>query len=116
MYAMVKRSRSPPVSQWKNYLYRHIGSFPPDKDGNIYIIVMIDCFSDTLSFPAADCTADAAAKAIVHHFKLFESQNPTVRQRHTVRKSVINELSKLVELSLEKSTAYSHEENGSRAR
>jgi hypothetical protein len=30
----------------------------------------------------------------------------------TVRKSVINELSKLVELSLEKSTAYSHEENG----
>jgi transposase InsO family protein len=91
-----------------------LGPFPPDKDGNIYIIVMIDCFSRYVElFPAADCTADAAAKAIVHHFKLFGVPKILLSDNGTqYANQVINELSKLVELSLEKSTAYSHEENG----
>jgi transposase InsO family protein len=59
MYAMVKRSRSPRVPMEKLSIDT-LGPFPPDKDGNIYIIVMIDCFSRYVEFFLADCTADAA--------------------------------------------------------
>jgi hypothetical protein len=39
---------------------------PFRRDGNIYIIVVIDCFSCYVElFPATDCTAEAAARAIV---------------------------------------------------
>jgi hypothetical protein len=50
--------------------------------------------------------------AIVHHFKLSSPKNLLSDNGTQYANQVINELSKLVELSLEKSTAYSHEENG----
>jgi hypothetical protein len=91
-----------------------LGPFPPDKDGNIYIIVIIDCFSRYVClYPAADCTADSAAHAIVHFFghfgvpKILHSDNGS-----QYANQVINELSKVVDMSLEKTIAYSHEENG----
>jgi transposase InsO family protein len=46
--------------------------FTVDKDANIYIITMVDCFSRYVElYQAADCTAEAVARAIVDHFFLF---------------------------------------------
>jgi hypothetical protein len=43
-----------------------------DKDANIYIITMVDCFSRYVElYQAADCTTEAVARAIVDHFFLF---------------------------------------------
>ena len=47
-----------------------IGPLPVDEDGNCYIIAIIDSFSRAVELvPAKDCTAKAAAKAILSILK-----------------------------------------------
>ena len=49
-----------------------MGPFDADAQGNIYIIVVIDCFSRYVGlYPAVDCTAEAAAEALLSHVCIF---------------------------------------------
>jgi hypothetical protein len=91
-----------------------MGPFPVDVHGNIYVIVIIDCFSRYVElFPAADCTAEAATQAITAHVawssvpKVILSDNgPQYANK------VIDLLGDLLQIDLSKTTPYSHEENG----
>jgi transposase InsO family protein len=91
-----------------------LGRFPADKDGNIYIIVIIDCFSRYVElYPAADCTAEAAARAIVEHFGTFGIPKVLLSDNGSqYANQVIGQLAKLTDMSLMKTIPYSHEENG----
>lgn len=91
-----------------------LGPFPPDDKGNIYIISIICCFSRFVQlFAAADATAEAAARAIQTHFSYFGAP-------HTIRSDngpqFANNTLKLIGattgIRFDKTTAYSHEENG----
>jgi transposase InsO family protein len=91
-----------------------LGPFPPDKDGNIYIIVIIDSFSRFVElFPASDCTAEAAAHAIIDHFGTFGPPKYLLSDNGPqYANQVIGQLANRVNMSLIKTIPYSHEENG----
>jgi hypothetical protein len=91
-----------------------IGPFPPDKDGNIYICSIIDCFSRYVQlYPTSDCTAEAAAESILKHFALFGvPDNITSDNGTQFINKLIKELSMLSEMDWKNTTPYSHEENG----
>ena len=91
-----------------------MGPFPVDKQGNIYLVVIVDCFSRYVElYPAADCTAEAAAAAIINHFKfagvpkiILSDNGPQYANK------IIDQLAQLTDIDLSKTMAYSHEENG----
>jgi transposase InsO family protein len=91
-----------------------LGPFPADKDGNIYIIVVIDSFSRYIQlFPASDCTADAAAHAMVDHLGTFSVPKHMLSDNGSqYTNQVIGQLAKLTGIELLKTIPYSHEENG----
>jgi transposase InsO family protein len=91
-----------------------LGPFPPDADGRIYIIVVIDCFSRYVElFPATDCTAEAAAHAMVEHFSTFGVPKYLLTDNGPqFANQLIGQFAKRINMDLLKSIAYSHEENG----
>jgi hypothetical protein len=91
-----------------------LGPFPPDQNGNIYVIVIIDCFSRYVQLcPASDCTADAAAAAILKHFSYFSVPKILLSDNGSqYANQMITALGKLTNMALAKTIAYSHEENG----
>jgi hypothetical protein len=91
-----------------------LGPFPADKDGSIYIIVIVDCFSRYVElYPASDCTAEAAARAIVEHFGTFGAPKIILSDNGSqYANQVIGQLASLTDVDLKKTIAYSHEENG----
>jgi transposase InsO family protein len=91
-----------------------MGPFPVDKDGNIYIIVIVDNFSRyTELFPAADCTAASAADAVLRHISFFGCPLEILSDNGT---QFVNQLMDVVakrfSIRLRRTTPYSHEENG----
>ena len=90
-----------------------LGPFPVDSHGNTYVISVIDTFSRYVQlFPAADCTAAAAAKAIMGHFSYFGVPAFMLSDNGPqYANSLINELATYTQLELQKTIAYSHEEN-----
>jgi transposase InsO family protein len=91
-----------------------IGPFPVDKDGNIYIISIIDTFSRYVElFPASDCTARAAAGAIVKHFAFFGVPEKIVSDNGSQYvNQMITQLAAISHMDMSRTTPYSHEENG----
>jgi transposase InsO family protein len=91
-----------------------LGPFPPDKDGNIYICSIIDCFSRYVTLhPTSDCTAEAAAGSILKHFALFGvPDNITSDNGTQFVNKLIKELSAISGMDWKTTTPYSHEENG----
>jgi transposase InsO family protein len=91
-----------------------MGPFPVDAHGNIYVIVIIDCFSRYVElFPASDCTAEAATHAIAAHVA-WSSVPRTILSDNGPQyaNKVIDLLADLLKVDLSKTTPYSHEENG----
>jgi transposase InsO family protein len=91
-----------------------LGPFPPDAQGNTYIIVIIDCFSRFVQLTAAaDATAEAAAQAIKKHFSFFGVPH-TIRSDNGSQyaNSTLQHISRLTGIRFDKTIAYSHEENG----
>jgi transposase InsO family protein len=91
-----------------------IGPLPADENGNIYIISIIDTFSRYVVLtPAFDCTAQAAAEAIVKHFSFFGVPKKIVSDNGSqyVNK-LITELATISNMNMSTTTPYSHEENG----
>ena len=91
-----------------------LGPFPPDDQGNIYIIVIICCFSRFVQlFPSADATAEAAARAIQSHFSYFGAPH-TIRSDNGSQfaNNTLKLISATTGIRFDKTIAYSHEENG----
>jgi hypothetical protein len=91
-----------------------MGPFPLDKDGNIYIIVIVDNFSRYVELvPAADCTAEAAAYALNRHIAQFGAPKEMLSDNgpQFVNK-LIEEMATLYNTRIRRTMPYSHEENG----
>jgi hypothetical protein len=91
-----------------------MGPFPVDKDGNIYIIVIIDNFSRYVElWPAPDCTALSAASALLRHITLFGIPTEMLSDNGTqFVNQLMDQISTLFSIRLRRTTPYSHEENG----
>lgn len=64
-------------------------------------------------YPAADCTTEAAARAIVEHFGSFGKPKVLLSDNGSqYANQVIGQLANLTDMSLMKTIPYSHEENG----
>jgi hypothetical protein len=97
-----------------------LGPFPVDDSGNTtnYVISIIDCFSRYVElYPAADAVAAAATQAVVTHHWLWALW---IARRHSIRSDnspqyandLIERLVLPTGVSFDKTTPYSHEENG----
>jgi transposase InsO family protein len=91
-----------------------MGPFEADAQGNIYIIVVIDCFSRYVGlYPATDVTAVAAGEALLQHVSLFGAPFEILSDKGS---QYVNELIKtlciLIGTKKIETVAYSKEENG----
>ena len=110
---------APYVLSNKDMAMRHIaidtlGPFPADELGNTYLVAIIDCFSRYVELtPAADATADAAARAITGHFQHFGVPK-TIRSDNGSQyaNATMAHLSRITGTDFTKTIPYSHEENG----
>jgi transposase InsO family protein len=91
-----------------------LGPFPTDANNCAYVVTIIDTFSRYVQLvPADEPTAQEVAKALLRHASYFgfpqllRSDNGS----HFVNK-LIEELSRLTGMDLQRIVAYSHEENG----
>lgn len=87
---------------------------PPDENGNVYILVIVCCFTRWVElYPIKDTTAKEAAKVIFTHCGRFGYPS-TLRSDNGSQfvNAVIAELLLLLGVTLELITPYSHEENG----
>ena len=91
-----------------------IGPFPADKDGNKYIIVIIDTFSRWIElYPSKENDAVSAASALYQHFGTFGlpkwiGSDLGVEYRNNLVKHFLA----LVGVEHKTSIAHSHEQNG----
>jgi hypothetical protein len=118
--AMVKHQiHSSPFTTSSHKLFEkvcmdYIGPLPPDREGNKYILVVVDSFSRYVNLYASQSnTANECALALLDFISTFG--NPTVlfsdRGTHFVN-TIITELTKLMNSSQQFSAPYSSEENG----
>jgi hypothetical protein len=59
-----------------------LGPFPPDKDGNIYIIVMVDCFSRYVELSRRGLHCRCSRQTIVTSLQALQSQNTVDNGRY----------------------------------
>lgn len=91
-----------------------VGPLPIDKNGNQYIIVIIDCFTRFVElYPAKTTTAESAAEALLHHIGRYgapcdlQSDNGSQYVNETIQAFL-----DLIGTEHMLTLAYSHEENG----
>jgi hypothetical protein len=91
-----------------------VGPFPADSQGNTYVVTVVDLFSRYVQlFPAADSTAQAAASAILGHIGYFGVPASILSDNGPQYANLlIEQLGTLTGIDLQKTIAYSHEENG----
>ena len=118
--AMVKHQiHSSPFTTSSHKLFEkvcmdYIGPLPPDREGNKYILVVVDSFSRYVNLYASQSnTANECALALLDFTSTFG--NPTVlfsdRGTHFAN-NIISELTKLMNFSQQFTAPYSSEENG----
>jgi transposase InsO family protein len=118
--AMVKHQiHSSPFTTSSHKLFEkvcmdYIGPLPPDREGNRYILVIVDSFSRYVNLYASQSnTANECALALLDFTSTFG--NPTVlfsdRGTHFAN-NIITELTKLMNSSQQFTAPYSSEENG----
>jgi hypothetical protein len=90
-----------------------LGPFPTDSEGNNYVIVVIDTFTRFLElYPAKDCKAVEAAKALLIHVGRYGAPYQIRSDNGTQYvNNMITELLRLIGITHETILAYSHEEN-----
>jgi transposase InsO family protein len=110
VYSFILASFEP----WELANIGSIGPLPPDENGNIYIIVIVCCFTRWVEqYPVKDASAKEAAKVLFTHCGRF-SYPSTIRSDNGSQfvNAVIAELLLLLGINHELITPYSHEENG----
>ena len=91
-----------------------IGPLPEDSNNNIYILVVIDCFSRFIElYPIRDLTAETAAKVLFQHFGRYGSATEmTSDNSRQFVNTIIDQLLQLLGTLHTLSLSHSHEENG----
>jgi hypothetical protein len=111
---------APYLLSTKDKAMRHMaidtmGPFPPDKDGNTYIIAMVDRYSRFLEMaPTKDATAQSAAEWLVNNHFAYFGVPQTIHSDNGPQyvNSIMNTISQRTGVRFTRSTPYSHEENG----
>ena len=91
-----------------------IGPLPKDDRGNIYVLVIIDCFSRFIElYPVPDTSAPPAAKCVLQHLGRYGAPR-RIRTDNGSQfvNEVMDELISLVGSEHQLSLAYSSDENG----